>query len=99
MARTKARTTPALPPATNPDNVKSVYSNNMEVAIGTMDTRLTFNEVVSDQGRITVERRAHVVMSNMHFQIMVKVLVEQLPKLKEQLELVEKALAEHKASE
>jgi len=94
MAKTKTSAAPALPSATNPDNIKSVYCNNMEVAIGTMDTRLTFNEVQIDQGKITVERRAHVVMSNTHFQVMVKMLVEQLPKLKGQLELVETALAE-----
>jgi hypothetical protein len=30
----------------------------MEVTMGAMDTRLTFNEIIADQGKLSIERRA-----------------------------------------
>jgi hypothetical protein len=81
----------ALPPVVNPDGVRSVYCNNMAVTMGAMDTRLTFNEVISDLGKFSIERRAHVVMSNKHFHAMVAVLSDYAAKAQAQLDAAEKA--------
>jgi|ERR1039457_2390645 homoserine dehydrogenase len=83
--------TPELPPVANPDGVRSVYCNNMEVAMGTMDTRLTFNEIIIDQGKLSIERRAHIVTPNKHFHAMVKVLLDYAAKAQAQLDATEKA--------
>jgi homoserine dehydrogenase len=83
--------TPELPPVVNPDGVRSVYCNNMEVTMGAMDTRLTFNEIIADQGKLSIERRAHIVTPNKHFHAMVKVLVDYAAKAQAQLDAMEKA--------
>lgn len=83
--------TPEHPTVVNPDGVRSVYCNNMEVTMGTMDTRLTFNEIITDQGKLSIERRAHIVTSNKHFHAMVKVLVDYAAKAQAQLDAMEKA--------
>jgi hypothetical protein len=63
----------------------------MAAAMGSMDTRLTFNEIISDQDEFSIERRAHVVMSNKHFHAMVAVLSDYAAKAKAQLDATEKA--------
>lgn len=50
-----------------------------------MDARLTFNEIISDHGVITVERRAHVVMPLQHLQAMIQVLNSSFPQLEEKI--------------
>jgi hypothetical protein len=74
-----------LPRATNPDSVKSVYVNHMEIAISPMDARLNFNEVISDGKSIQIERRASVVMSIPHLKAMAQVLAQHVPAEKEDL--------------
>jgi hypothetical protein len=84
--------TPTLPSATNPDNVRSVYCNNMEVSFGPLDARLTFNEVIQDGGKFVVERRANIVMAHSHFQAMLRVLVDHEAKMREQIIAAEKSI-------
>ncbi len=101
MAKTKKKgvislTAETLPPLTNPLAIRSVYTNNMDVAGGPLDVRLDFHELFPNQGTIARERRASVVMSVPHFKAMVKVLNEQLGKLTEYSAAFEKALAAKK---
>ncbi len=58
--------------------------------MGSMDTRLTFNEIIADQDEFSIERRAHVVMSNKHFYDMVAVLSDYAAKAQAQLDAAEK---------
>lgn len=74
-----------LPPATNPDNIKSVYVNNMELFISPMDARLNFNEIISDGKSIHMERRASVVMPIPHLQAIAQVLAKYVPVEKEDI--------------
>ncbi len=82
---------PKLPVVVNPDGIRSVYCNHMAAAMGSMDTRLTFNEIIADQDEFSIERRAHVVMSNKHFHAMVAVLSDYAAKAQAQLNATEKA--------
>jgi hypothetical protein len=75
-----------LPVATNPDGVKSVYCNNMEVTISVFDARMMFNEVLRDRSGFTVVRRADIVMSIPHLQAMMQAIQTQMATLKTQLE-------------
>jgi hypothetical protein len=93
MARTKRSSQQKLPPATNPEGVKSVYSNTMELRVGGMDARLFFNEIIPDGDSLRVERRASIVMPLGHFRAMVKVFNENLPKALEAARVLEKSLA------
>lgn len=63
-----------MPTPINPDNVRSVYVNNMEVTLSPLDARLSFNEIILQGGVTTVERRACIVMSLQHYQAMAQVL-------------------------
>ena len=74
-----------LPDPINPLGVRSVYSNSMELILGTLDVRLTFNEIIADHGTITVERRAHVVMPLQHFEAMVNVFNSSFAKMNNQI--------------
>ena len=85
-----------LPAPTNPDNVRSVYANNMEVSFGPLDARLTFNEVIMDGGTFVVERRANIVMAHSHFQAMLRVLVDHEAKMREQIIAAEKSITDKK---
>jgi hypothetical protein len=60
--------------ATNPDNIRSVYVNNMELSVSSMDARLMFNEIITEQGHMRAERRANLVMPVLHLKAMVEVL-------------------------
>jgi hypothetical protein len=94
--RTTSLTNPILPPLTNPLEIRAVYTNNMDVAAGPLDVRLDFHELFPNEGAISRERRASVVMSVPHFKAMVKVLNDQLAKLDEYSAAFEKALAAKK---
>jgi hypothetical protein len=85
MAKNKSAKKPAaglvLPPATNPLGIRSVYSNNMEVSSSSLDVRLVFNEVISETGAISLERRASIVTSIQHFRAMVDAMKDTLAKI------------------
>jgi hypothetical protein len=74
MAKTKVPVKQSIPPATNPNGVKSVYVNNMEFLMNSLEARLNFNEIIPGAGPLTVERRASVVMSLPHFLAMAQVM-------------------------
>jgi hypothetical protein len=74
-----------LPAPINPHGVQSVYANNMEAVFSTMDARLTFNEIISDHGVVTVERRAHIVMPLQHLQAVIQVLNSSFAQLEEKI--------------
>lgn len=76
---------PGLPAPINPNDVKSVYANNMEAQFSSMDARLTFNEIIADHGTITVERRAHVVMPLQHVPAMVQALNDAMSALQQKM--------------
>ena len=83
---------PNLPAPIDPDGVKSVYSNNMEVSVSVFDARLLFNEVLVDHGgKLTVVKRANVAMSIPHLQAMMQAIQTQLILLKAQIEAAKKA--------
>ena len=94
MAKTKrSLETPPIPPATNPEGVKSVYANNMELRLGAMDARLFFNEIIPDGNSLKVERRASIVMPLPHFRAMMQLFNANLPKALEAAQVLEKRLA------
>src|ERR1022692_284045 len=62
---------PAPPVVTNPDGIRTVYCNQMNIALSQWDVHLMFNEVVfSLDGSPVVEKRADVVMAHGHFRAM-----------------------------
>jgi hypothetical protein len=79
----------ALPSVSNPDGVRSVYFNAMEVAVSNRDVRLLFNEIIQDPPDVRFERRANVVTSLPHFVQMVDMLHANVQEIK-------RALAESK---
>jgi hypothetical protein len=54
-------------PVSNPDNVRSVYANNVGLTVTPWDLRLLFSEiVVNEQGKPSVQLRANVVLTPAH---------------------------------
>ena len=76
---------PTFPPAINPLGVRSVYSNNLEITFSSLDVRFNFNEIIAEQGTITVERRASIVTPIPHFKAIVEALNTSLAQLEEKL--------------
>jgi hypothetical protein len=97
MAKTKSpklpTNSPVLPSVTNPDGVKAVYINNMDVLLNALEARLLFNEITADSaGALTIERRASIVMSLQHFLAMAQVLRDQMPGVLEVVKGLESAM-------
>ncbi len=86
MAKSKKIQPIKLPPAINPDGIRTVYSNNMETTASSLDVCLFFNHVIPSGQTVTVERRASVVMSFQHFAAVVAVLNDQFQKINKQVE-------------
>lgn len=81
MAKPKPSKSLQIPAAINPDGVKPVYVNNMELQMNGFEARLMFNEIIPNgQGVLTVERRASVVMPLVHFRALAAVLHANVPK-------------------
>ncbi len=85
-----------LPAPVNPRGVESVYANNMQLTISSMDARLLFNEIIAEGGPLTVERRANVVMPIPHLRAMATVLIENIKKHDERAAAKEKQPATDK---
>jgi len=66
-----------LPPAENVADVPSTYANTIQVlSMNHIDVRLAFNEVVIEEGKkISVVRRANIVMPTPAFLMNVQLLV------------------------
>jgi hypothetical protein len=80
MAKTKpSERAPKIPATINPDGVKPVYVNNMELQMNALEARLSFNEIIPGPEGLTVERRASLVMSVGHFLALAQVLAKNVP--------------------
>jgi hypothetical protein len=80
-----------LPPPTNPDGVKSAYTNNAVVSVSQIDARIAFYETLVEPGaQYSVVKRAEVVMSIPHLQAMAQAILKQLATLKAQLDTAKK---------
>jgi hypothetical protein len=75
----------AVPVPINPDGIRSVYANNMEVILSSMDARLTFNEIISERGVMTIERRANIVTPLPHLLAIVQALNGAVSQIEEKI--------------
>jgi hypothetical protein len=75
-----------IPPASNVENVPSVYINSAEVlSMNQIDVRIAFNEIVVEgKDDIANVRRANIVMSVPHFIALAQMLAENVHKLASQ---------------
>ncbi len=97
----KAAIPAPLPPATNPLNIGSVYVNNVQLASANIfDVRILFNEVVIEEGkRVTVERRANIVMSVSEFMALVQLLNANVPVIQKSIQMQAEAMQKAQMAE
>jgi hypothetical protein len=95
----KRNHTPSIPPpvvAANPDNIRAVYVNNMEVHVSGWDARLAFNEIIPEGDAVRMERRVEIITSLPHFLAMVEALKAGGPRVEQAMTEVNRAVSQSK---